>query len=331
MATIVKRSGQWQVRVRTHGQYATRTFSHVKDARTWAADTERGFEAGASSGAGLRTFVRDVVKDYIEDLAKSDAKDKAEPKRLAQWWNKKIGSMRLGDVSPAVIAKHLKPMRHGRSAQTYNHHLSAASRLFRCAAEQHLIGESPTRLVKRRKVSNDEAGRALTIEESRAIFAACDASTDKTAALAIRMALETGARKGELLRLKVVDVDLTRGQATLRDTKNGDDRKVALPAYLVLRLREHMRVRPIDDDRVLRVTKMQLDHAWRMIRAAAGLSWRPRFHDLRHSAVTRFAKTGATLEELKAASGHRSAAMVLRYLHSDEPPAALIERAAIGD
>ena len=124
-------------------------------------------------------------------------------------------------------------------------------------------------------------------------------------------------------------MQLIKGTLTLRDTKNGSDRTIGLPAALVARLREHLRVRPLNDDRLFRLTKAQLDHEWRRIRMAAELSWRPRFHDLRHSALTRFGASGATLAEMKAASGHKTAAMVLRYMHTDEVPAALIQRAAL--
>src|SRR5436853_7633773 len=103
MATITKRASHWRVSVGVKGQSAMRTFMHIKDARTWASDVERAFTAGASSSAGLRTFVRDIVVMYVDELERSDAKDKAEPKRLAHWWDERIGAMRLGDVSPATI------------------------------------------------------------------------------------------------------------------------------------------------------------------------------------------------------------------------------------
>jgi integrase len=329
MATITKRSGSWFVRVRSKGQTAVRTFPKKDAAIKWARDTEDQFVAGSSSSAGLRTTIGEVVKLYLAALKRDeDTKDKREPRRLTAWWNKRIGNMKLGDVSPMVLTKHLRAFDDAAPA-TFNHYLTAVSRLFRYAADNHLMTTNPARLVRRRKVSNDGTGRALDIEESRKLFAACDASTNTTAALAIRLALECGPRQGEILRAKARDFDAAKSTLLLRDTKNGTDRTIGLPAALVARLREHLRVRPLDDDRLFRLTVAQLDNEWRRIRAKAEMSWRPRFHDLRHSALTRIANSGATLAEMKAVSGHKTAQMVLRYMHTDKAPVALIQRAAL--
>lgn len=47
----------------------------------------------------------------------------------------------------------------------------------------------------------------------------------------------TGARVGEAIKLTAADVDFDAGTATLRDTKNGEDRVAQLPAALVDELR----------------------------------------------------------------------------------------------
>jgi integrase len=329
MATMTKRAGGWHVRVRNKGQTAHRTFTHKVDAQEWAKETERQFVAGSSSTAGLRETVGEVVTLYLAALERDDdVKDRREPRRLAAWWNKRIGKMRLGDVSPLLLSKHLRPFEDA-APQTFNHYLSAASRLFICARRHHLMAENPARLVERRKVRNADTGRALNPEESRKLLAACDASTNPTAALAIRLALECAPRQGEILRAKARDFDPAKATLLLRNTKNGSDRTIGIPTALVARLRDHLRVRPLDDDRLFRLTVGQLDHEWRGIRAAAELSGRLRFHDLRHSALSRIGKSGATLAELKAVSGHKTAQMVMRYLHVDEAPVALIQRAAL--
>ena len=49
----------------------------------------------------------------------------------------------------------------------------------------------------------------------------------------------------------------------------------------------------------------------------AGLR-RIRFHDLRHTAASYLAMSGATLPELAAFLGHRTLAMVQRYAHLAE-------------
>lgn len=62
---------------------------------------------------------------------------------------------------------------------------------------------------------------------------------------------------------------------------------------------------------------------WNIARRAVGLP-ELHFHDLRHSALTLLAATGATVAELQAAAGHSSSAAALRYQHATESRARLL-------
>ena len=54
-----------------------------------------------------------------------------------------------------------------------------------------------------------------------------------------------------------------------------------------------------------------------------------RFHDLRHSAASYLAMSGATLSEIAAVLGHKTLAMVKRYSHlSEDHTAGVVERMA---
>ena len=52
-----------------------------------------------------------------------------------------------------------------------------------------------------------------------------------------------------------------------------------------------------------------------------------RFHDLRHTAASYLAMSGATTPEIAAVQGHKTLSMVKRYAHlSDQHTRAVIER-----
>ena len=53
--------------------------------------------------------------------------------------------------------------------------------------------------------------------------------------------------------------------------------------------------------------------SWTNVRNKAGLTIR--FHDLRHTAITKLAETGAGDETIMAIAGHVSRAMLCRYAH----------------
>jgi integrase len=57
-----------------------------------------------------------------------------------------------------------------------------------------------------------------------------------------------------------------------------------------------------------------LDHAWRLIKKDADLE-DFRFHDLRHTAASYLAMSGAGLREIGDILGHKSISMTMRYSH----------------
>ena len=71
-----------------------------------------------------------------------------------------------------------------------------------------------------------------------------------------------------------------------------------------------------------------LDKPWREARAEAGLE-DFRFHDLRHSAASYLAMSGASLMDIAAILGHKTLAMVKRYSHlSEQHTTAAVDRMA---
>jgi integrase len=154
----------------------------------------------------------------------------------------------------------------------------------------------------------------------------------------LRAAVLLGAwcalRREEVLGLQVGDVDLsdvdyprltirrswTRGRGVLGagPTKNGDERTVDVPTPAVDALRHHLTeyagsvwLFPGDKGAV---DPQVLDRQWRKATVALGLP-AYRFHELRHTALTNFGKTGATVAEIKSFGGHSTIAAAARYWH----------------
>ncbi|KAB7738377.1 tyrosine-type recombinase/integrase [Parvibaculum sedimenti] len=126
----------------------------------------------------------------------------------------------------------------------------------------------------------------------------------------IRLAIETGMRQGELLKLRWIDVDLKARTAFLPMTKNGCRRTVPLSTEAL----EVIKRLPRTDERLFPTTTEAVKRAWMRIRRkidARDL----RFHDLRHEAASRFFEKGLNVPEVALITGHRDGRMLFRYTH----------------
>lgn len=157
----------------------------------------------------------------------------------------------------------------------------------------------------------------------------------------------TGARVGEMLSLDWRDVNLQYAQVTLRDTKNGDDRRVALPPRAVAALagiphREGAVFQhPVQGQRAGKPVRMtpyrqnddagqayggQIKKGWHTAREKAGIARHVTPHHARHSWSTWHYALHRDIMKLRDAGGWRTVAMVERYAKT--PPDGLAEAVA---
>ena len=136
----------------------------------------------------------------------------------------------------------------------------------------------------------------------------------------ILMAVHTGMRRGEILRLRWRSVDLLRGVIRVEESKNGEGRHVPISDELrrVLgglpsrRRGEYVFPSPAgaEGQRPLVDIKTAFLKAVR----EAGIE-DFRFHDLRHTFASHLVMNGADLNTVRELLGHKSLKMTLRYAH----------------
>ena len=158
----------------------------------------------------------------------------------------------------------------------------------------------------------------LNPAQLKSLLDAIEESPDLQAATFMKMALFTGMRRGELMKLKWKDVDFDRGFILLRDPKGGPSQKIPLndQARVILknhpRQKDHVFVR----ENGLPFTNV-INKRVRVIKEAAGLpdDFRP-LHGLRHVYASMLASSGQvdmyTLQKLLT---HKSPLMTQRYAH----------------
>jgi len=332
MASIEKRISKtgavsYRAMVRMRGfPPKSATFEKKADARDWAHGIEADMRAG-KYGADLiaqKYTVADMIRRYVDTVLenKTDNAGFIETQRTQlEWWAGRLASCRLNNLTPFLI-NDCKDELAGRNFRlrapgTVNRYLAALNHVINTAVKEWgWMAANPISKISKPKEPQGRA-RFLADSERDALLAACKLETRKPLYLIVLMALSTGARKSEILNMKVKDVDLARQVAVAYDTKNGDNRQLYLYGRLCDLLAEHMK-KPRAKSSLLFPSRtgyrLNIEEEWRRALRRAGIE-DFRFHDLRHTAASYMAMNGASPGEIGEALGHKSYDMVKRYAH----------------
>jgi integrase len=213
----------------------------------------------------------------------------------------------------------------GRSGDTINHYFNTISKLFQMVNnEWDLPLPNPIKGIKRMPQSKGRTKRINGAIE-QILLDSCDELSLPLLKSIIQFAIQTGMRRGELMGLRWSDIDIPNRKAYLHNTKNGDPRQVPLTKDAVEILSALTRdpsdiVFPmslvtlrIQFERVCNKAKDQFQEL------GANPFEDLRFHDLRHEALSRLSDAGLNVIELSHISGHRTIAMLKRYVHCSHP------------
>jgi integrase len=291
-------------------------------------------------------------------------RDRSRVQRLA-YWQAQLGHCAIVDIDDDLVFHHLQqiaaaPARlyagvdadgrdihrskaTARTPATCNRYRDALSSVLAWTIAERLAPkgwENPVKKIKKRRESQGVV-RYLDEDERTRLLSACRASRWPRLYGLVLTALCTGARRGEVARLRWDDIDLDRGLARCRTTKNGEPR--ILPLTKAVRA-ELSAFRAIDAKRFKATSGEPLvfhserkpdvpfnfDGPWKAALKAADVK-KFRIHDLRHSCASLLAQSGASLLEISDVLGHKSLSMVQRYAHlCTKSKAALVDR-VLGD
>ena len=333
MATFRQReSGYWQAIIRRKGwPDESKTFRTKSEAETWAslaeADMRRGIYQSASEAE--RTTVKDLVNRFREEFAPKHYRKRDDEKEAWRFQLLRIedffGPYSLAAVDQKLIARYRderqKPLagshRKAVGDSTVRKELYMLSKLLRFAEMECGItlprGNSVAKIRKPREGKSRD--RRLTAKEWTALEHECKNSRNPWLASAVRFAVETAMRQGEMLSLRWTDIDQQRRLALLLDAekiKTEETRAVPLSSRALASIAS---LPHSTSGRIFPVERLTLYHAFRAACQRAGIedyTW----HDLRHESLSRLAERGdLSVLELAAVSGHKTLQMLKRYTH----------------
>lgn len=336
MATIrelIKKDGSrsYHAEVRLRGYPAQRaTFRTRSLAKKWVQDVESGIRDGRhfKTSESKRHTVGEMIDKFVTQWLPKYPQRKEKQVSLLEWWNKWCGHLLIADLTPAVIAdgrdkllNEITVRGEVRSPSTVNRYLSAFGKALTVAVKEWgWLEDSPMRNVAKPSESEGRE-RFLSIAEKERLLQACRDSRNLNLLPIVSLALITAMRFGEIVGLKWRDINFEQCTITLVRTKNGDRRIIPLTEEVASIFRKCPTFGESIDELIFKSQrnavlqqKVSIRESFENAVERAGIK-NFRFHDLRHTAASYMAMSGATQGELMAILGHRSPAMTRRYAH----------------
>lgn len=233
---------------------------------------------------------------------------------LATLGEERAGKAFLTDLTVADVERHVTRRRlDGRAAQTIRHELHFLSKLY---SYFHVKPNPVDDYDKRQLPRGKMIKRFATLEEEQAILNHVERTLYHDM---IVTAVETGLRKGEMIRLRWDQVQLIAREIQLgEDTKDDDPRIIPISDRLVSVLKRRSQVRDAHCPWVFPNPEGQpysdVKEWWGPLVRQAGVA-NFRWHDWRHTFATRWLKDGGDLATLQKALGHSKVETTMRYVY----------------
>lgn len=321
-----------QVRIKNHPPQ-TQTFTRKTDAKVWAEETERAIRTGrfATLNHAQKKTVSELFRVFKSDyMRKSRSKDYTQ---ILDWWEVELGNYLLIDAKAPVIQRIVAKLantpvgkeKKKRAASTTIRYLAVLSCVMTVAVENlEWLDRSPIAGVKKPEAAHGKIPRVLSLAEQERLLPAARASDNKFLTDIILIALRTGMRHGEIMKLRWSDFEWHPDHALIvvREAKNKKQRVVPLvrDAHQALRQRYDLLKEGTSDDGLLFPSNasdakpVEIRAAWNTSLRRAGVT-KFRFHDLRHTAASRFASLGYSLAQIAEILGHTDLRSTQIYTH----------------
>ena len=314
MANIRKRGNKWQVQIRRTGHHSlTKTFSRREEAAAWGRSQEVRLDA---EEAGIFLPVKEPLANllgrYASEITPKKKSAASELRRIKRLLSDPITCWRVCDLTPDKLATFRdRRLVDGQRAAAYDLQIMRHTLNIASSEWGMTIGENPFDKIRFPAPSKPRERRLKNGELDMLLAGARESGSAYMPDLII-LAIETGMRAGELLKLEWSDWNSEKALLHLRDTKNSRDRFVPLTP----KANQVISAKSQTSERILPTNYEAVKSAWQRLRKRTGIL-DLRLHDLRHEATSRFFEMGLTVPEVASITGHQTPTMLLRYAHAD--------------
>jgi integrase len=275
-----------------------------------------------------KTFAQ-VCEEYIAKWNKKDIEGQVQ---RASYWCNLFGDRMINDIDIFDVQDHVDTLiESGVRTVTILRNLGPLSNIFKFALGKEYVDKNFIRSIE---IDNDAKmrDRVLTDKERSKLLDACKNSHWDKLFLLVIVAMTTGARRGELMKLKWRDICFNDHAGQILDSKNNTDREIHLISIAMNELR---RFRGDDNEYIFASPKtgkpFDFRKAFSKALKAAEISEvdilnedgslkqeKFTFHCLRHGFCSQLSDSGKELSVIAKMAGHKSLQTTMRYIHQDK-------------
>lgn len=279
-----------------------RALEHYRDT---VSDTKASPQQEATR---VRHLVASVGHVTLASLTNEDVQKHVEARKAA---GKGAATIRLEVMQVRALWKHARaPRPHGWGLDLGPVHPCAG------------VVVPPLPPARDRRLHDEDQETGTRSEEAaiRAAILALDIPDIREVLDAWELALATGMRRGEILSLHRDEIEKTGGvwrvvKGKHKTNHHGHTRTLSLTSAALPIIHRRKAEADAETGLLFTIKVDRLRHYFRKaVRAAGARGFR--FHDTRHEAISRMDEAGLSFGQLKAQSGHRSAASLARYTNA---------------
>lgn len=327
MASIINRDGKWRALIRRKGHPSyCQTFPTKAQAQAWArrieADIDRGRAPEAKTVLGKSFTLSDCIHEYRKLRGQSrPVADDSNEHYMLKVLDRLLGTIDVTVLQPADLVAFCQT-RHEEGAGPYtcNMDIGKLGTVLRLVgvhkrlalpdvvgqarpllAHMNLIGGGGRR---ERRPDADELTRIIDLIGQRG----------QIYADVVKFAVGTAMRRGEIVKLRVADIDSEKRLILVRDRKDprqkaGNDMWVPLLG----KMWDLVQAQPASPDgRVFPLHEQTISKYFKETCDQLGIA-DLHFHDLRHHGVSLLFEQGFDIPRVAMVSGHKSWGSLKRY------------------
>lgn len=275
---------------------ALRRFAEIRENLVLGMDQQRIDNAGITFADLWEKYKKIAITHKAPE---TQSRERYFSKRLLRHF----GKMPLLSITPERTQEFIAE-NSDLEASSINRYFHLLSRLFNLAIEWGYLKTKPIKSARPLREQKKEIER-ISDDQIGKILSNCDEFYQAV----IIFLQNTGARLGELHRLRWKDIDRANKQVTLRDFKTNDIRTVPVPDELITRL-EGIKGK---EEFVFPRNRSRLKHT--VIAICKRAEVKASCHTFRHEYISRLLEAGVDPISIMRLTGHKRLATLQRYAH----------------